>query len=189
MSEDPHSKLMLRFQSGDESAFRELYEEYKPALINFIYRFYQDKRIAEELSHEVFIRVYKAASSYRPEAKFSTWLYRITINLCLNELRANKHQYESESFSLQESNNGNSPFAFADTSQAKADERIEARERQKDVRQAIAQLPKKQRLALLLSVYYQLPYKEIGYRIGCSEGAVKSMIHRDKIEIKERLTK
>ena len=187
MPEDPHAALMLRFQSGDETAFRELYEAFKYPLINFIYRFCQDKRIAEELSHEVFLRVFKAASTYRPEAKFSTWIYRIAINLCLNEQRAGKYQYELDPLYGHQNGAEKNLQVFRDASQITIDDKIEDQERQKKVRSAIAQLPKKPRMALLLSIYSQLPYKEIGARMKCSEGAVKSMIHRAKLEIKKKL--
>lgn len=189
MVEDRHALLMLRFQSGDSGAFHELYEDYKFPLLNFIYRFCQDRRVAEELCQEVFIRVYKSASSYEAKAKFSTWLYRIATNICLNELRSGKYQYELAPSSLDKNETGKEPLVFEDTDQARADDGMEARELNIAVRQAIAQLPKKQRLAVLFSIYQQLSYKDIGERIGCSEGAVKSMIHRSKIFIKKKLKK
>jgi RNA polymerase sigma-70 factor (ECF subfamily) len=189
MVEDRHALLMLRFQSGDSGAFHELYEDYKFPLLNFIYRFCQDRRVAEELCQEVFIRVYKSASSYEAKAKFSTWLYRIATNICLNELRSGKYQYELVPSSWDKNEPGKEPLGFEDTDQARADDGMEARELNIAVRQAIAQLPKKQRLAVLFSIYQQLSYKDIGERIGCSEGAVKSMIHRSKIFIKKKLKK
>jgi RNA polymerase sigma-70 factor (ECF subfamily) len=189
MVEDRHALLMLRFQSGDSGAFHELYEDYKFPLLNFIYRFCQDRRVAEELCQEVFIRVYKSAASYEAKAKFSTWLYRIATNICLNELRSGKYQYELVPSSLDKNDPGKEPLGFEDTDQARADDGMEARELNIAVRQAIAQLPKKQRLAVLFSIYQQLSYKDIGERIGCSEGAVKSMIHRSKIFIKKKLKK
>jgi len=187
MVEDRHAQLMLMFQSGDSGAFRELYEEYRFPLLNFIYRFCQDRRIAEELCHEVFIRVYRSAPTYEVTAKFSTWMYRIATNICLNELRSGKYQYELES-SYPDAQGKEVPV-YEDTNQERADDSMEARERHAAVRQAISQLPKKQRLAVLLSIYQQLSYRDIGERIGCSEGAVKSMIHRSKIFIKKKLKK
>jgi RNA polymerase sigma-70 factor, ECF subfamily len=189
MIEDRHAQLMLRFQDGDSGAFHELYEEYKYPLLNFIYRFCQDRRVAEELCHEVFIRVYKSAATYEVKAKFSTWIYRIATNICLNELRSGKYEYELASSTLDKGETGRDSPVFQHNAQTRADDRMESRERNVAVRQAIAELPKKQRLAVLFSVYQQLSYKDIGERIGCSEGAVKSMIHRSKIFIKKKLKK
>lgn len=189
MVEDRHAQLMLMFQGGDSGAFRELYEEYKFPLLNFIYRFCQDRRIAEELCHEVFIRVYRSAASYEATAKFSTWIYRIATNICLNELRSGKYHYEIDPSYLEKNDRSTEAPVYEDTEQERADDSMEARERHIAVRQAISQLPQKQRLAVLLSIYQQLSYKDIGERIGCSEGAVKSMIHRSKIFIKKKLKK
>jgi len=187
MVEDRHAQLMLRFQDGDSGAFHELYEEYKFPLLNFIYRFCQDSRIAEELCHEVFIRVYKSAASYVVKAKFSTWIYRIATNICLNELRSGKYKYELDPPSVGINDPGKEAPVYEDIKQERADDSMEARERHTAVRQAISRLPQKQRLAVLLSIYQQLSYKDIGERIGCSEGAVKSMINRSKIFIKRTL--
>lgn len=189
MVEDRHAQLMLRFQDGDSGAFHELYEEYKFPLLNFIYRFCQDRRIAEELCHEVFIRVYRSAASYEARAKFSTWIYRIATNICLNELRSGKYQYELDPSYLEKNDPGKEALVYGDTDQVRVDDSMEARERHAAVREAISELPQKQRLAVLLSIYQQLSYKDIGERIGCSEGAVKSMIHRSKIFIKKKLKK
>jgi RNA polymerase sigma-70 factor (ECF subfamily) len=189
MVADRHAQLMIRFQDGDSGAFHELYEEYKYPLLNFIYRFCQDRRVAEELCHEVFLRVYKSAASYEVKAKFSTWIYRIATNICLNELRSGKYEYELAPPALDKDAPDRELPVYEDSDQTRADDRMEARERRIAVRQAIAELPKKQRLAVLFSIYQQLSYKDIGERIGCSEGAVKSMIHRSKIFIKKKLKK
>ena len=187
MKEDPHVQLMLKFQNGDVSAFRQLFETYKIPLLNFIYRYCQDKRVAEELSQEVFLRVHKTALSYRPDAKFSTWLYRIATNICLNELRDDKYRYELEIVS-KGSGDGRKLFEIVDQStRIKTNDKIVEEERQQAVRDAISELPEKQRMALLFSAYDQLSYKEIGERLGCSEGAVKSIIHRAKVTIRDIL--
>ena len=189
MAYDPDVQLMLKFQNGDETAFRQLYEKYKVPLLNFIYRYCQDKRIAEELSQEVFIRVYKKAASYRPDAMFSTWLYKIAINLCLNELRSGKYRFEYE-LKVVDSTHTERFIELADhTGRPNAEEKIAQDERLNKIQNALAGLPPKQRIALICSVYEKLSYKEIGYRIGCSESAVKSIIHRSKTALRNMLQK
>jgi RNA polymerase sigma-70 factor (ECF subfamily) len=189
MNEDPHVQLMLRFQQGDEDAFRQLFEEYKTPLLNFIYRYCQNKGIAEELSQEVFLRVYRTASTYQPDAKFSTWIFRIATNICLNEKRTIKYRYEVELISRSGAE-GRKVFEAVDQKTlTKIDDKIAQEERLQSVRKAISELPEKQRMALVCSEFEQLSYKEIGERLQCSEGAVKSIIHRSKTALKNILTK
>lgn len=189
MVHDPDVQLMLRFQSGEEAAFRQLYEKYKVPLLNFIYRYCQDKLIAEELSQEVFIRVYKKAASYRPDAMFSTWLYRIAINLCLNELRSGRYRFEYELKAVDSTHTERLVELADHTGRLNAEEKIARDERLNRIQNALAALPPKQRIALICSVYEKLSYKEIGRRIGCSESAVKSIIHRSKTALRNLLQK
>jgi RNA polymerase sigma-70 factor, ECF subfamily len=188
--EDPHIDLMLAFKNGNAGAFRDLFEAYKVQILNFIYRFCQDRRIAEELTQEVFLRVYRAAPTYRPDARFSTWIYRIATNMCLNEMRSGKYMYERPYYGQGSSHPG--PQAeqdFPDTAPARADNIMVEEETQASVRRAISLLPEKQRAALLMNVYDVCSYREIGRRLGCSEGAVKSIIHRAKQAVKVMLQK
>src|SRR5437870_10772404 len=84
---DPDAALMLRVKQGDMTAFEELVEKYKQPIINIIYRTLPDATEAEDLAQHVFLQVYKSAHRYEVSAKFSTWLFTIARNLCLNEIR------------------------------------------------------------------------------------------------------
>ena len=84
---DPDAALMLRVKQGDMAAFEELVEKHKQPVMNLIYRTLQDATEAEDLAQNAFVQVFKSAHRYRASAKFSTWLYTIARNLCLNELR------------------------------------------------------------------------------------------------------
>src|SRR3954465_4672475 len=84
---DPDAALMKRVTQGDQRAFEELVEKYKQPVFNMIYRTLPDATEAEDLAQAVFVQVYKSAARYRVEAKFSTWLFTIARNLCLNEIR------------------------------------------------------------------------------------------------------
>lgn len=79
--------LMLKLKKGDISAFEQIMKKYEKPVINTIYRFIGNRSQAEEIAQEVFVKVYNSARGYRPKAKFSTWLYKIVINLCLDKLR------------------------------------------------------------------------------------------------------
>ena len=93
---DPDAALMLRVQRGDAAAFTELVEKYKQPVMNLAYRTVKDLTEAEDLAQQVFIQVFKAADRYRVAAKFSTWLFTIARNLCLNEIRRrSRHPAES----------------------------------------------------------------------------------------------
>src|SRR5215472_10803019 len=84
---DPDAVLMLRVKRGDRAAFAELVEKYKQPVMNLVYRTLHDEAEAEDLAQNVFLQVYKSAKRYESRAKFSTWLFTIARNLCLNEIR------------------------------------------------------------------------------------------------------
>ena len=84
---DSDIDLMLRTKSGDDGAFSELMTRHYKGIVNYIYRFTNTKENSEDLAQEVFLRVYRSAGSYKPEAKFSTWLYRIATNVSLTNVK------------------------------------------------------------------------------------------------------
>ena len=88
----PNEELMARIAKGDESAFQILVERHQASLLNMIYRFLGDRTKSQDLAQEVFLRVWQAARTYEPKAKFTTWLYRIAANLCLNELKSSRRR-------------------------------------------------------------------------------------------------
>src|SRR5438477_5568788 len=93
---DPDAALMLRVREGDREAFAELVEKYKQPVMNLAYRTLRDATEAEDLAQNVFVQVYKSAARYKSTAKFSTWLFTIARNLCLNEIRRrSRHPAES----------------------------------------------------------------------------------------------
>src|ERR1700761_8479171 len=89
---DLDAQLMLRVRDGDEDSFRVLLEKHRNPVIHFVFRMVQDRAVAEELSQEVFLRVYRSRGTYEPTAKFTTWLFRIATHLALNLLRDGRHE-------------------------------------------------------------------------------------------------
>jgi RNA polymerase sigma-70 factor (ECF subfamily) len=90
--ESSDAAIMRRVAAGDESGFNYLVEKYHRAMIHFLFRMVRNEAIAEEMAQEVFLRVYRSRESYRAEAKFTTWLYRIATNLAVNYARDTRHE-------------------------------------------------------------------------------------------------
>lgn len=189
MKSDPDAILMTAFRNGDGNAFRILFDRYKTKIINFCFRFCGHREIAEDLAQEVFLRVYKAAPNYTSDAKFSTWIFRIATNVCLNELRRPGYRYKTESVDAQptHSREGYRKFDIADPNSAPQDNEIENREQENIIMESIQNLPEKQRAALLLLIHQGFSYQEIGRQINRSESGVKSLIHRARETLKKTL--
>lgn len=183
MEKETDIELMLRFGKGDVDAFQRLYQSYRNRIINYCYRFFSDAGVAEELSQEVFMKVYKTGSRYRPEAEFSTWIFKIATNVCLNELR--KKRYRSIILSIDD-NEGKRALDVADPSPETVT-RLTERETKKQVMAAIRSLAGKQRAALLLREYQGFSYSEIASQLQCSESSVKSLIFRGRDNLKKAL--
>ncbi|MFZ2602494.1 MAG: sigma-70 family RNA polymerase sigma factor, partial [Candidatus Omnitrophota bacterium] len=113
---DEDVRLMLKFKEGDNVSFEALLDKYHRPIINFLYRFVGDKIEAEDLAQEVFLRVYRSAKTYVPEAKFSTWIYVIAKNLALNELRRRKSHRASSLDETVPSGEGEMPRELPDHS-------------------------------------------------------------------------
>ena len=178
---DRDAELMLRFKAGDRGAFEALFDHHCASLVNFAYRFVRSREVAEELAQEVFLRVYDSAAGYRPKAKFTTWLYRIATNLCLNEVRRPRFRAAHESLDGPgpvDSDAG--PIELADQSSVSADVVLQRQAISNALRRALDQLPERQRAAFILNKYEELSYAEVAEVMAVSEKAVKSLIHRAK---------
>jgi RNA polymerase sigma-70 factor (ECF subfamily) len=181
---DADAQLMLRFKGGDLSAFDLLFARYTPTIINFAYRFIRDRQIAEELAQEVFLRVYEGAARYRVKSRFSTWLYRIATNVCLNEIRKPRFRAAHESLSGGSEPVPRIPSAERDCRQ---DELLERQAIARVIKAVLNRIPEKQRTAFILNKYQELSYAEVAEVMKTSEKAVKSLIHRAKETLAEKL--
>jgi RNA polymerase sigma-70 factor (ECF subfamily) len=165
-------KLMDRVRKGDESAFEELVSRHYHSVYNLAKRFLLDAANAEDVTQEVFLRVFRAAKTYTAKAKFSTWLYTITKNLCFNELRKKR---SVNIFSIEDEMLPEMPSV--DDSPVSRLEKEEIRARVLD---AVRALPANLRVAVLLLKYHGLSYEEVAEILGCTVNAVKLRIHRAK---------
>ncbi len=178
---DYDALLMVRVKHGDNGAFDELLEKYQRPIINFIYHFVNNRAEAEELAQDVFLKVYEVRTRYRPEAKFSTWLYKIATNLSLKKLNRGRNKANLEVSIDQES-----PVILQDRHPT-IQEAMEGEERERLVAWAISGLSKNEKAAIVLRKYHSLPYREIAEIMGCTEGAIKTYLHRAKLRLRERL--
>jgi RNA polymerase sigma-70 factor, ECF subfamily len=184
---DPDAMLMLRFRDGDVAAFEELFRRHMKPLLNFVNRFVRNRPAAEELTQEIFLRVHDASGSYRAEAKFTTWLYRIATNVCLNEVRRPRFRARHESLDETDPEDpGTVRFELADT-RALADRSLQQRAVAVAMKRALETLPEKQRAAFILCKYQELSYAEVAQVMDTTEKAVKSLIHRAKEALAEAL--
>ena len=181
--------LMMDCRKGDMSAFELLVRRYQDALVNYIYYTINDYHRAEDLAQETFLRVFKNASRYEPKASFKSWLYTIATNLSRNEIRnrARRNTYFLEDM-VDETEDVYHSELMTDA-RYQPDILLEKKERQQLIRKTLKQLPENQRLALTLVTYQELSYEEISEILNCSIGAVKSLIHRARQNMKKLLIK
>jgi RNA polymerase sigma-70 factor, ECF subfamily len=186
---DPESDaaLMLRLAAGDEACFTVLAEKYHRPMIHFLFRMVRNQAVAEELAQEVFLRVYRSRESYRAEAKFTTWLYRIATNLAVNYARDTRRERGAQTVYL------DAPDEETGTTPDVADERpsVEQRllhdERMAAIRAQVMALPERQRAAVLMHKYQGMDYRQIGEVLKLSESATKSLLFRAYQTLRDKL--
>jgi len=181
------AEIMLRVRDGDDAGYDILIEKYRKPIINFMFRMVHNQAVAEELAQEVFLRVYRSRQTYRAEAKFTTWLYRIATNLGVNHARDTKHERAAQNVYLDEPDpeTGTTPDVADQT--ASVEEHLLKAERMKAIRQHVMALPERQRNAVLMHKYQGLDYKQIGEVLKLSESATKSLLFRAYQTLRERL--
>ncbi len=188
LNTDPDAALMLRVKSGDLDAFEHLVAKYQQAVINLISRTISDPTEAEDIAQNVFLQAYKSAERYEASAKFSTWLFTIARNLCLNELRRrSRHPADSlEAGTGDEEDQQHGP-QWIDKRSTPSTETVLCEELVEKVQEALADLPENQRTAILLYREQDMAYEEIARVMGATLSATKSLIHRGRETLKARL--
>lgn len=181
-------ELMFALANGSHTAFEELVFRYETQVITFCYAFLRSREGSEDLAQETFLRVFRNAKRYQPVAKFTTWLYKIAANLCINELKKGKLR---QGRSLDEpagpdpdgtkiieriASNGASPLNDA--------ERLEAQEL---IGKAIDHLPDEQRTTLIMIEYHHMQYQEIAEILGVTVSAIKMRVKRARETLRQTL--
>lgn len=184
---DPDAALMLRVKQGDAAAFTQLVEKYKQPIMNLVWRTVRDETEAEDITQNVFVQAWKSAPRYQATAKFSTWLFTIARNLCLNEFRR-RSRHPAESLDQMRDDANDQPlFQIVDKRIRGAQDELLQGELEHKVDAAIGALPENQRIALALCRQEELSYEEIAEVLGCSLSATKSLIHRARETLKGQL--
>ena len=186
---DPASEaaIMLRAAEGDEAAFNFLAQKYNRPVIHFLYRMVCNQAIAEELAQEVFLRVYRSRQSYRAEAKFTTWLYRIATNLAVNYARDTRRERAVKSVYLDAPDEETGAKPDVAGNELSAEEQLLGEERKKAIRKHVMALPERQRMAVVMHKYQGMDYREIGKVLKLSDSAIKSLLFRAYQTLRESL--
>jgi RNA polymerase sigma-70 factor (ECF subfamily) len=184
---DPDAALMLRVKQGDGAALTELVDKYKQPVMNVVYRMLRDMTEAEDVAQNVFVQVYKSAHRYEVAAKFSTWLFTIARNLSLNEIRR-RSRHPADSIDAPHPDQEDQPWQqYEDKKSASPPDSLLHGELEQKIDEALAELPENQRTAVLLCRQDELSYEEIAEVLGCSLSATKSLIHRGRETLKQKL--
>jgi len=185
--ESSDAAIMLRVAAGDESGFNYLVEKHYRAMIHFLFRMVRNQAVAEELAQEVFLRVYRSRESYRAEAKFTTWLYRIATNLAVNHARDTKHERSASTIYLDspDEETGTTPDVADD--EPNVEQNLLRKERMAAIKEHVMALPERQRMAVLMHKYQGMDYKQIGDVLKLSESATKSLLFRAYQTLRDKL--
>ncbi len=176
--------LARKVQKGDREAFGEIVERFQARIFSFCYQFFRDRDIATEMTQETFLRAYRYIKKYDPKRKFSTWIYSIAKNICIDEKRKMDRSRtlpidEISSSSVQMSQESQHLKDPSQISQHLEDRML--------LEEAIARLPVKYRTALILCYFQEMPYQEIADVLGLSLNLVKVRIFRAKKQLLELL--
>jgi RNA polymerase sigma-70 factor, ECF subfamily len=177
-------RLMLRVKEGDERAFQRLVELHQSTVIGTAARMLNSVEDAHDVAQQLFVRIWRSAPRYEPTAKFTTWMFTILRNLVFNEMRKRVRRKE---VSLDEPTLDDQPRSIADPVTPGADVELERSELEAALDRAIAALPEKSRIAVILRRYEETPYEELCQILGMSLPAVKSLLFRARTELRKSL--
>jgi RNA polymerase sigma-70 factor, ECF subfamily len=186
---DPDVQLMLRVKMGDEDAFTRLVSGYQDRLVSIFANLVGNQETAEDLAQEVFLRIYRARHGYQPNAKFSTWVFRIANNLASNSRRSRNRRKEVQLKTQESGPLGARPAEqlLADKSALMPTRLLDRHELQVHVREALESLSERQQMALLLHKFEGMSYVDIGESMEMTPQAVKSLLSRARESLRARL--
>jgi len=180
---------MMRFAAGDDRAFDEIVRNFQRQVYGVIHRYLGATPNVDDVSQEVFVRLYKMRKSYKPTAKLSTLVYRITANLCANVIRDEGRRRGVPLDAAYGEDDSPLSATIPDDAASPPDQSLETRERAQIVRSALARIPDRQRMALVLHRFEGLSYIEIAEALGTNVDAVKSLLSRARQSLADELQK
>ena len=177
--------LIKKFQNGDVNAFNQIALRYKDRLLNFIYRFLNDRERSEDLVQDTLLKLYTHKHSYQEIARFSTWLYTIAANLARTELRKIKRR---KTFSVAELSSEDREFIIEDSSPNSREDYV-PKNFEKNIKDALARLPDDFKTIIILRDIQELSYDEISKIVDVPLGTVKSRINRGRVQLRQFIKK
>jgi RNA polymerase sigma-70 factor (ECF subfamily) len=183
--------LMLAFRAGDGEALSTLYQKWAAPLLRYLERIVKNPATAEELLQDTFIRVHGARDRYSADARFSTWLFRIGRNLALNELdrarnRSPHLQADAPANAAADAGTGRKSLSLV-SSEPSQENVADARKTKQRMERALVELPERQRSALWLAAVEGYSYAEVASVLETSTASVKSLVHRARVELADRM--
>jgi RNA polymerase sigma-70 factor (ECF subfamily) len=178
-------ELMMKVGNGDHAAFRKLVERHQNPLVGTITKMLGNDSDSEDIAQQVFIRIWKHAKRYKPDNKFTTYLYTIARNLVYNESRRRSRKRTSSTDQLSEEHH----LQFPGDANHEPDNNLLEAELRSAIDIAIQKLPENQRLAVILRRYENVPYEEIAVILKTSVPSVKSLLFRARTTLREHLAK
>ena len=180
--------LLRRLRDRDERAFRELIDEHRDRVFNITYRMLGNRAEAEDVAQEVFITVFKQIENFRGDSKFSTWLYRVTVNHCKNRIKYLARRHDRDRDELDEtSQQQNGAVNGAPVRAKNPDKALESAQMEKLLQDAIASLDDEQRAVVILRDVEDLSIEEICEITGLPDGTVKSRLHRARLVLRKKM--
>lgn len=180
--------LLRRLRDRDEGAFRELISDQRDRVFNITYRMLGNRAEAEDVAQEVFITVFKTIDTFREESKFSTWLYRVTVNHCKNRIKYLARRHDRDRDELDEtSQQTNGATTGLPVRAAQPDKALASAQMEKLLQEAIASLDDEQRTVVILRDVEDLSIEEICEITGLPDGTVKSRLHRARLVLRKKM--
>ncbi len=187
---DPDWLAIERFKEGDPSAFDLIFQKYKETAVNLAYHFVRQREAAQDIAQDIFIKIYEKRVKADPKAKFSTWLYRVTVNASIDYIRRARFFGRSLDEKISPGEPGGQTLLenTADPKPSLAGEEAEKEELRLLIRQEIEKLPEKLRFPILLYQFEDLPYKEIAHILNITEKAVERRLYHAKEALRKKLS-